>query len=225
MSGLAFVPVPSLMDYPAPAARLHLRRVAAFAVLLVMMLAATSIPPSVYAGPSPAIAPSRISVDGALGQGEDIRFPSLSIANLGDEASDFVVELTNFSDQSELRPPDLWFQLEPTRFNLEPGATETVSFRMEIPRDAEPGDYRVLIRAHVEAPSDGSGGAVVSAAVATTLTFTVENRDFHFYDPVVDFFSDRAPFSYIGLALIFAAVAVELFRRRFRISFGVQRRE
>ena len=50
MSGLAFVPVPSLMDYPAPAARLHLRRVAAFAVLLVMMLAATSIPPSVYAG-------------------------------------------------------------------------------------------------------------------------------------------------------------------------------
>jgi multisubunit Na+/H+ antiporter MnhB subunit len=76
------------------------------------------------------------------------------------------------------------------------------------------------------AAADG-GGAVISAAVATTLLFTVENRDFHFYDPVTDFFSERAPFSYIGVGLLLALLAAYLVwqRFKFRISFGVERRE
>ena len=214
-----------MTDTSMAAARARLPRLAALAVVPMAILAFATGTSTALADPSPSISPVRISVDEPLGQGEDIRFPSLTIVNAGDEAADFIVEITNFANQVELRPDDLWFEVEPVRFNLEPGASQTVGVRMEIPRDAALGDYRILLRTRVDAPSDGSGGTVVRAAVATTVIFSVENRDFHFYDPVVDFFRDRAPFSYIGLALLLAAVAVEWFRRRFRLSFGVQRRE
>ena len=44
---------------------------------------------------------------------------------------------------------------------------------------------------------------------------------------MTDFFSERAPYSYIGLALLLAVLAAQLLRRRFRFRFsvGVDRRE
>ena len=74
---------------------------------------------------------------------------------------------------------------------------------------------------------DETAGAVISVAVGTVLTFTVENRNFQFYDPVTDFFSDGAPYSYIGVGLLAALLAVWLLQRRFRFRFsvGVDRRE
>ena len=162
-----------------------------------------------------------------VGQCDDIRLPSLSVSNRTDEPTVFSVDATYIGDQEELAADPAWFRFDPERFTLEPGAGQVVNVRMNIPRDAKPGNYRVLLRARAEPPEAAGGGTVISAAVATTLLFTVENRNFHFYDPLVDFFQDRSPFSYIGLGLLALAVAIELLRRRFRlrISLGVERRE
>ena len=179
------------------------------------------------AGPSPGIAPSTIAVEEPIGQGDEIRLPSLSVSNLGDETAVFIIDVTHIGDQEERVSDPAWFRFDPQRFELEPGKGQSVSVRMDVPRDAQTGDYRVLLRARAEPGGEPAGGTVISAAVATTLTFTVENRNFHFYDPVTNFFQARAPYSYIGLALLEAASVALFLRRRFRFRFsvGVDRRE
>jgi hypothetical protein len=198
------------------------------ALVTVAVIFAGGLLPVLAAGPSPAIAPSKVTVDEPMGQGEEIRLPSFTVSNLGDESGTFVMDLFHFAGQREKRSDPSWFQIDPLSFTLEPAATQTVNVRMRIPRDAAAGDYRSFLRATAQPTADPAAGrATVSPAVAVTLVFTVENRNFHFYDPLVDFFSDRAPFSYIGLGLLVLAVAIELLRRRFRlrISLGVERRE
>lgn len=137
------------------------------------------------------------------------------------------MELFAVADQNELAPDAEWFRFDPQTFELAPGTGQSVSVRLTVPRDAEPGEYRALLRARAGRLEGATTAVSVAAAVAATLRFTVENRNFHFYDPVTDFFSDRAPFSYIGVGLLLALLAAYLIRRRlrFRISFGVERRE
>ena len=196
--------------------------VAALVALLLVSSAAVA-----RADLSPGVSPSRIKVDDPVGQGEDIRLPSLSISNRGDERGTFSADTSFIGDQQERIADASWFEFKPERIELEPGAGAVVAVRMRIPRDAEPGDYRTLLRIRAQPAASEGGGAVISAAVAATLLFTVENRDFHFYDPVTDFFTDRAPFSYVGVGMLLALFLAYLIRRRlrFRVSFGVERRE
>lgn len=193
-------------------------------VLGVMLVLGGTL--TAQAGPSPAVAPSRIAVDEPLRQGDEIRLPDLRVSNGGDEPGQFRMDLSHFENQDELVPDASWLSLNPDEFRLEPGKRQSVSVRMIVPREAELGDYRVFLRA-IASPEEAQGAVTVSGAVAVTLTFTVENRNFHFYDPVTDFFSERAPYSYIGLALLLAVLVAQLLRRRFRFRFsvGVDRRE
>ncbi len=215
-----------LARVPRRAMPSSVRRLAAAAggaALLLVWLAGSPA----LAGPSPGISPSRIEIDEPVRQGDDVRLPSLSVSNRGDEASTFSTDATFLADQAERVAEQSWFSFNPSRFDLEAGAGTTVAVRMRVPRDATPGTYRALLRVRVDPASSGGGGAVISAAVAATLLFEVENRDFHFYDPVTDFISERAPFSYIGLGLLLALLAGYLIRRRLRlrISIGIERRE
>lgn len=177
---------------------------------------------------SPVLAPSRMEVDEPIGQGEEVRLPSLSVSNQGAEPATITIDLTSLADQEELAPDASWFRFDPAEFVLEPQSGQVVTVRMEIPEDAEVGDYRALLRARATPgdPAEGTG-AVITAAVASTLLFSVENRNFHFYDPLVDFFQDRSPFSYLGVSLIGGVGILYLFQRRFsvRIGIGVERRD
>jgi hypothetical protein len=152
----------------------------------------------------------------------------LSVTNGGDDAETFVVEALASPDDGQLRVDEAWIEFDAERFQLDAGGGRVVSVRLRLPNEAEIGDYRVLLRARVAVEEGSSGGgAVVSAAVATVLTFSVENRNFHFYDPLVDFFQDRSPFSYLGVSLIGGVAIAYLFQRRFRlrIGFGLERRD
>jgi hypothetical protein len=197
------------------------------AALLLSASALLGSPALALAGPSPGIAPSEIELDQPIGQGEAARLPSLSVSNGGDARARFVMDVTHIGGQQERAGDSAWIEFDPQRFDLGPGEAQPVSVQVRIPRDATPGDYRLLLRARAEAQQGLAVGATISPAVATTLLFTVENRDFQFYDSFVDFFQDRAPFSYIALGLIVGLIAVLLIRQRlrFRISFGVERRE
>lgn len=195
--------------------------------VLVGVAFAGVVVPALAQSTSPGLAPSKIAIDQPVRQGDDVRLPSLNVRNNGDETAAFGMDLLRRSEQEEMAPDRSWFEFDPERFELEPGEARLVTVVMRVPQEATPGEYLGFLRATASSAESEGAAVGVGAAVASRLTFTVENRNFHFYDPLTDFFSDRAPFSYIGLALLLLAAAIEFLRRRFRLrlSLGVERRE
>ncbi len=196
--------------------------------LLSILLVLAAAAPRVNAQTrSPGLGPSRITVIDPIGQGEEVEIPPLSVSNRAEERRTFAVDITFVGDQEELIPDPSWFRMEPQQFELEPGARQIVEVRMAVPRDAEVGDYRVLLRARTVQTADAGEGVAISPAVATVLRFSVRNVNFHFYDPLVDFYRDRSPFSWIGSALLAAVGAGYLFQLRYGIDldFGLNVRK
>lgn len=205
-----------------------MKRTRPLIAIAVAVLALLSALPGVDAQQfSPAIAPSKIEVTEPLGQGDDVDLPPLSVANRSAFRATFEIDVTYIGDQAEGIPDLEWFHFEPQRFELDPGDGQVVEVRVSLPRNAKVGDYRALLRARtVATEGPGAAGVAITAAVATTVLFSVENVDFHFYDPTLDFLNDRAPFSYVGIGLLVAALAVYLFQMRYgvNVNFGIRLR-
>lgn len=168
-----------------------------------------------------AMSPSRIVIDAPVGQGEDVRLPSLTVRNRGSEPARFEVGVRPDSAEVEQAPPEDWFLISPREFDLQPGESQVAVVQMSVPRDAEPAEYRAILAAGTRSDESG-GGAAVRAVVGAPLLFQVANRDFHFYDPVVDFFAQRAPFSYVVPAALAGLGLILWVQRRYEIGLGVQ---
>src|SRR5688572_22739649 len=147
---------------------------------------------------SPSIAPSKMHVNHPLRQGQELALPPLSVGMPGDAAASIEIDILHIGDQPELVPNRSWFRFNPERFDTQPTRTTVVEARMSVPKEAAPGTYKVLLRARQIRDSSATvSGVGVTGAVASTLTFTVVNVDFKPWDPAVDFFRERAPFSYV----------------------------
>lgn len=194
----------------------HRLAVAIFAAALVLIAAI----PIASAGPAPGLSPSRITFDEPLGQGEKIDLPTMTVRNGGDAPGRFTMDLPHSSDQKELQADDSWFRFDPQRFELQPGDSQLVLVSMRIPRDAVVGEYLSLLRTSA-APLELGTGTIAIAAVAARMSFTVKNVNFHFYDPVVDFFQERAPFSYVGISMLLGLLAVYIFQRSYGLDINI----
>lgn len=201
------------------------RRLAA-AVLAATLVLVAAIPIA-YAGPGVALGPSKMTFDDALGQGETVDLPTLVVRNGGDDPGLYTMDILRIVNQEELSADPSWFRFDPAQFELQPATTQLVRVKMQIPREAVVGEYLSLLRAAAGALEQQRGSAVATGAVASTLRFTVKNVNFHFYDPVIDFYGGRAPFSYIGTGMLLGLLAVYLFQRRYGldINVGVSRKE
>jgi hypothetical protein len=174
---------------------------------------------------SPSIAPSKIAVNRELRQGEDVALPSLSVGMPGGSPATIEINILHVSEQAELSPEGSWFRFEPQRFETTPGRNTVVAVHLSLPREAPPGAYKALIQARaVRDPAAPQGGVGISGAVASTLTFGVRDVNFRPWDPAVGFFRERAPFSYIGVGLIVAALALYLIQSRYGVDFNVRLR-
>lgn len=176
---------------------------------------------------SPALSPSKIEVNDPIGQGDEVSLPSLGVFNRSGAPALFEMDTLFAASQEQHVPDRSWFRFEPQSFRLEADEGREVEVSLKVPRAAELGAYRVLLRVRTIPSEDASAaGTSVRAAVATTLLFSVKNVNFHFYDPVVDFFPDRAPFSYIGTGLLLGLLATYLFQRRYGldVDFGIRLR-
>lgn len=177
------------------------------------------------AGPRPAIAPAKVEIDEAVGQGADIRLPSLSVLNRGDAAGTFSLMVTGLSNQDELSADGTWFKFDPQQFTIDAGAGQVVNVRLRVPVDATIGRYRALLEA--SAGDAGASGVTVGVAVASTVIFEVKDANPMPWDPAVRWVQARAPYSYAGFGLLAGLAGFHLFRQRFRlrISFGVDRKD
>lgn len=167
------------------------------------------------------ITPGIIRVDEPLLPGGYYKLPSLQVINTGSEASQYEVELTSMAEQEELQPPEDFISFSPKSFYLEPGASQVISLRLDIPVRAKPGDYLAYIEAHPVSP--GAGGMSIGVAVATKLFFTIKptNIVVGIAYSIAGFFTSRAPISYIVPGIIVLGVLVFFLRRHIRLEVRI----
>ncbi len=194
-----------------------------FALFLLAMLTGL-VPGTVWAQAGVGVNVGKIQVDEDLAPGGTYHLPSVGVINTGHDASDYSVSISYLADQEQLRPPEEWFSFSPAVFFLEPGETQTVAMRLDIPITARPGDYFALVQASpvvADAP-----GVVIGVAAATKLSFTVRASNPFLASALWAYYrvSDAAPYSYITAGLLVLLVLGYFGRRRFRIQIRVERR-
>ena len=107
----------------------------------------------------------RIRIVDALTPGESYRLPSFGVRNHHRVRTAYRLVVSYGAAQRELRPPRRWVHLEPAAAVIDPGRSRAVQLRLEVPRDAEPGEYAVVL------------GVRPGGRDAARLTFRVEPTD------------------------------------------------
>ena len=123
------------------------------------------------------VSTGKIVVDEKLRPGMIYKLPSLTVLNTGDEGSDYEAAITYHERQPQLRPPEEWFELNPSKFHLEPGQAQEVKINLKIPLKVEPGDYFAYLEGH-PVKKDVKGQTSIGVAAAAKLYFTVLPANF-----------------------------------------------
>lgn len=178
-------------------------------------------------GASPVAGSKAVSIDvGSIAvreqlvPGGEYRLPTFGVRNPGTESTSYVLAVSYVDGQAALRPPADWFSFQPGTLTLGVGESLAVETTLDIPTDAEPGEYSALIGPQIAA--DGTG-AQVGAGAAARLTFTIQpSSAFEALLRQLWRFLVDNPWAWIGALIVFALAILWLLRRRFR--FSVQRR-
>jgi hypothetical protein len=161
-----------------------------------------------------------IAIREELSPGGEYRLPTFGVRNPGTEETSYVMLVSYLDGQETLQPPKAWFTFSPATLTLAAGNSAPVSTRLEVPPDAEPGDYAALIGPQIASEGDG---AQVGAGAVARLTFTVQPSSW--FDAWLRWlwrFLSEHPWVWIAAVLIGLLGASWFLRRRF--SFTVARR-
>ena len=174
----------------------------------------------VAAGKAVSIDVGSIAVREQLVPGGEYKLPTFGVRNPGTESTSYLLTVSYVDGQEALRPPAQWFSFSPATLTLAVGESRPIETTLEIPTDAEPGDYSALIGPQIAA--DGSG-AQVGAGAAARLTFTIQPSSAldAWLRALLRFLAEN-PWVWIGALLVLALVAIRFLRRRFQ--FSVRRR-
>lgn len=143
-----------------------------FSLSLVLLFLAFSIG-TTWATIGVGVGTGKIQLDEKLKPGTLYELPSITVINTGDEAGDYLLDITFHQDQPELRPDPSWFTYKPNTFNLEPGEAQEVQVMLTLPVKTVPGDYFAYLEARPKATADQGGGAAIGVAAASKLYFSV----------------------------------------------------
>ena len=166
----------------------------------------------------------KIEIDEPLRPGGIYNFPIIGVINTGDEAGDYEVEVTYHQDQPQLKPAQEWFSFEPQQFHLEPGQSQSVSVKLTLPVKAKPGDYFAYLEAH---PIIKAGpGTTIGVAAATKAYFTVVPANIWqaITHRISSFFTTYAPWTYVILAIVIAAIIIVIFRKFFAFKIVIRKK-
>ena len=167
----------------------------------------------------------KIVMDQTLKPGLIYTLPTLVVLNTGDEPSDYEVSITYRENQPELKPSKEWFSFKPSKFYLEPGKNQAIQIKLSLPvNGAKPGNYFAFLESHPVKKTVNDGGTSVGVAAAAKLYFTVEPANFFVgvYYRLTSIFTLYAPWSYVVLAVLVAALLVTLSRRYFSFNIGIK---
>lgn len=114
----------------------------------------------------------KIQINDPLKPGMIYEITPLTVSNTGDEPGEYEVTIQYHEKQPELRPDKKWFLFSPGRFSLEPGKVQVVREKIDLPVNAQPGDYFAYLEAH-PIKSTAQGVTSINIAAASKLYFTV----------------------------------------------------
>lgn len=166
----------------------------------------------------------KIEIDEPLKPGGIYNFPSIGVINTGDTAGEYELAVTYHEDQPQLRPAREWFNFSPADFHLEPGQSQSVAVKLFLPVKTKPGDYFAYLEAH---PVIKAGpGTTIGVAAATKTYFSVVPANLWqaIYYKIASFLTIYAPWTYVVLAMIAAAIIISIFRRFFSFQFGIRKK-
>ena len=168
-----------------------------------------------------AIDVGRIEVTQELTPGASYRLPTIGVRNAGDQPARYAMTSSAVVDPERRGVPTDWFKFSPRKLKLDPGETKRVRARMDVPTNADPGDYITLVGAQIV--SEGEGAQVGAVAAART-TFTVESASAleSWWLRLKTFLDDHMPWTWLLPATLGLAVVARQTRRR--LTFTVARR-
>jgi len=182
---------------------------------------------ALFTSAAPAAGETAVSIDvGSIAvreqlvPGGEYRLPTFGVRNPGTEPTSYVLAVSYVDGQDGLRPPAEWFSFDPATLTLGAGESRAIATTLDIPTDAEPGEYAALIGPQLV--MDGSGPQV-GAGAAARLSFTVQpSSALDAWLRWLGRFLLENPWVWI-VALMLVVVGIAWFiRKRFR--FSVQRR-
>ena len=193
-------------------------------ITILILIISLVFPIIALAGVGVGVNHGKIEIDESLKPGGIYNFPSLGVINTGDEPGDYEVEVTYHQDQPQLRPAQEWFSFNPSSFHLEPGGSQSVAVKLNLPMKVKPGDYFAYLEAH---PVIKAGpGTTIGVAAATKTYFTVMPANIWqaIYYKITSFFVIYAPWTYVILAMLIGAVIITIFRKFFSFQIGIKRK-
>ena len=110
--------------------------------------------PSAQASIGVGVGTGRIQLEEELKPGILYQLPSISVINTGDEAGEYILDVSFRENQSEMRPNVDWFTYKPEKFSLEPGEGKIVEVTLTLPVKTVPGDYFAFLEARPIATSN-----------------------------------------------------------------------
>jgi len=114
-----------------------------------------------------AVGVETLTPPSALSRGQRYTFDSFAIRNTGTATAIYEVVADDSPSPVAGRAASPWFTLTPRRIELQPGGLRFVSAQVDVPSNAEPGDYAIRIR-----PLDNA--AAVNSTGGVRVTFTVQ---------------------------------------------------
>lgn len=112
-----------------------------------------------------------ISLGGPAAPGQSYGLAPLRVVNTGTEVASYTITVQRLLPGDETAVPPEWIKLGDNGFLLGPQQAASVPVTLTLPRDASAGVYLTNLVATGRPPA--AGGAVLGAAAAAKLTFTV----------------------------------------------------
>lgn len=190
--------------------------------LLTILLSFISFP--VLARIGVGVNLGKIEIDEPLKPGGIYNFPSLGVINTGDEPGEYELAATYHQDQPQLRPAQEWFSFNPSKFHLEPGQSQSVAVKLSLPMKVKPGDYFCYLEAH---PIIKAGpGTTIGVAAATKTYFSVVPANLWqaIYYKTQSLLVMYAPWTYVVLAVVAAAIIITIFRKFFAFQIRIRKK-
>jgi len=186
-----------------------------FALLIVFLL----FPSFVIASKSVGVQTGKIQVDQKLVPGGIYELPTLVVSNTGSEKGDFEVGISTLQDQAELKPLEEWFIFTPKTFSLDPGKSQQVTIKINLPIKSQPGNYFSFVEGRFLS-SGTKGTASVTIAAASKLYFTVisTNPFVTYYYKIISLWKLYSFWIQAILIIGIIIVVVDLFNKFFKIK-------
>ena len=198
--------------------------------ILIVCLMALLMPVVVFARIGVGVGVGKIEVNKPLKPGMIYNLPSLPVLNTGDEPSNYGASIEYHEGQEQradmgLKPPQEWFSFEPAEFYLEPGQVQTVAIKLNLPVKTVPGNYFAYLEGHPIREAE-PGVTAIGIAAAAKLYFTVAPANIWqgIYYRVASFLALYAPWTWIILGIVIAAIIIAVFRKRFAFQIAIKKK-